>query len=168
MTETAGAFIVTEIEPRSLGFFLYLEPLEVGKALPSFRASILHQYLSSPCGNHRRSDRIFTFAWLGHATQHETDSFAQAVRRSLREYPDMILIGEIRDKPTADAALLAQKPAPCACYHTWRQRSWGPRTATWHLLWRRICCFQDIASLLGRNAHGQKRRKAHCKGNADG
>lgn len=37
----------------------------------------------------------------------DTDTFADALRSMLRQNPDIILIGEIRDKETADAALQA-------------------------------------------------------------
>ncbi len=37
----------------------------------------------------------------------DTDSFAQALRRALRQDPDVILIGELRDSETAETALQA-------------------------------------------------------------
>ena len=43
------------------------------------------------------------------AVGYDTDSFANAVKQSLRQDPDVILIGEIRDKETAQEALRASE-----------------------------------------------------------
>ena len=42
----------------------------------------------------------------------DTVSFAQALRRALRQDPDVILIGELRDSETAETALQAAESGP--------------------------------------------------------
>ena len=44
----------------------------------------------------------------------DTDSFNEALRRALRQDPDVILIGELRDRETAETALQAAESAPRA------------------------------------------------------
>lgn len=70
--------------------------------------------------NNRRRDHIITvedpieFQYLNRNSiveqielGHDTRSFAQAVRSALRQYPNVILIGEMRDSETMAAALTA-------------------------------------------------------------
>lgn len=108
VTETAGLVVVSEMESPKPGLFLVSGTAGSGKS--TALASVLQHYVDSlPIHVVTIEDPIeyFIFPGLGHATQHETEDFADAVKRSLREDPDVILIGEIRDRATADAALLA-------------------------------------------------------------
>ena len=41
----------------------------------------------------------------------DTDSFATALRAALREDPDIVLIGEMRDLETVESALRSPRPA---------------------------------------------------------
>ena len=47
----------------------------------------------------------------------DTDSFAQALRAALRQDPDIILVGEMRDRETIDIAIKAAKSILCSKPH---------------------------------------------------
>ena len=49
-------------------------------------------------------------------------TFAEGIRQALRQDPDVILIGEMRDRPAMDAALTAAETGTSSCRHCTRRR----------------------------------------------
>lgn len=101
------------VETPSPGLFLVSGPTGSGKS--TFLASLSTYYLSA-MGTHMVTiedpiEYLFPATELGYASQREvgidTPDFATGVKDALREDPDVILIGEIRDPDTAQTALTA-------------------------------------------------------------
>jgi twitching motility protein PilT len=59
----------------------------------------------------------------------DTQSFSQALRRALRQDPDVILIGELRDAETAETALQAAESGHLVLSTCTRRRSRDDRAA---------------------------------------
>lgn len=94
------------------GFFLVVGPAGHGKT--TAMASLVDQI------NHKRNDHIITiedpieYIFIPdkclidqREVGHDTKSFAHALRSALRQDPDVIMIGEMRDRDTIAAALTA-------------------------------------------------------------
>lgn len=94
------------------GFFLVVGPAGHGKT--TAMASLVDEI------NHKRTDHIITIEdpieYIFTADQclidqreisHDAKSFSHALRAALRQDPDVIMIGEMRDKETIQAALTA-------------------------------------------------------------
>lgn len=103
---------LAQLAERRQGLILVTGPTGCGKS--STLAGLINLI------NNRRRDHIITiedpieFQHANHSSiveqielGHDTPSFAQAVRSALRQDPDVILIGEMRDSETMAAALTA-------------------------------------------------------------
>lgn len=93
---------------------LYLVAGATGSGKSTFLASLLQHYINT-CQIHvvtvEDPVEYILFNGKGNVSQHEIHSsqFHAGVKRSLREDPDIILIGEIRDPETAEAAVTASE-----------------------------------------------------------
>lgn len=107
---TGGFLVVRKFPEPEEG--LYLVSGATGSGKSTFLAGILQCYLdTSPVHVVTIEDPVeyVLYPNIGNVSQRECPSnmFHESVRLSLREDPDVILIGEIRDPETADAALTA-------------------------------------------------------------
>jgi twitching motility protein PilT len=104
--------VLAKLTERRQGLILLTGPTGCGKT--STMAALIHRI------NERRRDHIITIEdpiEYQHANRasiveqievgHDTPSFAHAVRAVLRQNPDVILVGEMRDSDTIAAALTA-------------------------------------------------------------
>lgn len=105
--------ILSPVANPTSGIFLVSGVTGSGKS--TLLASLAQNYLDT-CGAHLVTiedpiEYIFRSTQFGYASQRDVGkdvaSFADGVKRSLREDPDVILVGEIRDQDTALAALTA-------------------------------------------------------------
>ena len=98
---------------RPRGLFLVTGPTGSGKSTTLASLGQLHQRDGRPPHHHdRRPDRVLStttrsrrsisakWVWM-------CPSFAEAIRRALRQDPDVILVGELRDLETIEAAITA-------------------------------------------------------------
>lgn len=107
---TGGFLVVRKLPEPEEG--LYLVSGATGSGKSTFLAGILQCYLdTSPVHVVTIEDPVeyLLYPNIGDVSQRECPSnrFHEYVRLSLREDPDVLLIGEIRDPETADAALTA-------------------------------------------------------------
>lgn len=97
---------------RSFGFILVTGPTGMGKTTTiASMLEWLNQYLPRHVVSIEDPAEFIFQNKVGHFTQREvgkdTPSFAQGLRASLRQAPDVIFVGEIRDPETALTALQA-------------------------------------------------------------
>jgi twitching motility protein PilT len=103
---------VSELSMRPRGLFLVTGPTGSGKS--TTLASIIN-YLNETVDHHiiTIEDPIEFYHYHKKSTVNQREvgvdvpSFAEAIRRSLRQDPDVILVGELRDLETIEAAITA-------------------------------------------------------------
>lgn len=113
--KTGGRYFFEKMtDKNSLESGLVLVSGKVGSGKSTFIASVLQHYINKyPVHVISIEDPVEYILTpnIGYATQKEigknTESFAPALRAALREDPDIIYIGEVRDRETAEIALTA-------------------------------------------------------------
>jgi twitching motility protein PilT len=104
--------VVKKLCMRPRGLFLVTGPTGSGKS--TTLASMIN-YINETCDHHiiTVEDPIEFYHWHKKSTINQREvhvdvpSFAEALRRALRQDPDVILVGELRDLETIEAAISA-------------------------------------------------------------
>jgi hypothetical protein len=131
-----------------------------------------------PHHHHRRPDRVRAPAQELHRHpargRHRHRRLGAALKNTLRQAPDVILMGEIRDRETMDTPSPSPKPATCAwprCTPTAPTRRWtasstssrrappaaadGPVAQPARLISQRLLPKQDARARAGGGGHAQ-------------